>query len=66
MRCDLRQWDQALRLAETLQPTHIPHICLQYADKLAAEGEYEQALERCRLALCLFFYLGKGPALLGA
>ncbi|KAJ1492863.1 hypothetical protein T484DRAFT_1770086 [Baffinella frigidus] len=46
MRCDLRQWDQALRLAETLQPAQIPHICLQYADKLAAEGEYDQALER--------------------
>jgi len=51
MRCDLRQWDQALRLAETLQPARIPHICMQYAEKLSAESEYSQALERYTQAL---------------
>ena len=29
MRCALREWDKALRLAETLAPEQTPHICLQ-------------------------------------
>mmetsp|Transcript_13440 Transcript_13440/g.31546 ORF Transcript_13440/g.31546 Transcript_13440/m.31546 type:complete len:1359 (-) Transcript_13440:179-4255(-) len=51
MRCDLMQWDQAMRLAETLAPLQIPHICLQYAEQLQAKGEYEMALERYQKAM---------------
>ena len=34
MRCDLLQWDQAFDLANTLAPSRIPFISLQYAQQL--------------------------------
>jgi len=51
MRCSLREWDKAMRLAETLAPAQTPHICLQYAEQLQSQGEYEPALERYEQAL---------------
>lgn len=44
MRKDLRQWDVALRLAETLAPEQVPAISLELARSLEVRGEYAQAL----------------------
>lgn len=44
MRKDLRQWDVALRLAETLAPEQVPSISLELARSLEVRGEYAQAL----------------------
>ena len=51
MRCSLREWDKALRLAETLAPEQTPEICLNYAEHLQAQAEYEHALQRFGQAL---------------
>eukprot|EP00735_Rhodelphis_limneticus_P002837 TRINITY_DN1387_c0_g1::TRINITY_DN1387_c0_g1_i1::g.20098::m.20098 TRINITY_DN1387_c0_g1::TRINITY_DN1387_c0_g1_i1::g.20098 ORF type:complete len:1400 (-),score=364.31,sp/Q3UGF1/WDR19_MOUSE/44.20/0.0,IKI3/PF04762.7/0.00012,IKI3/PF04762.7/2.2,WD40/PF00400.27/1e+02,WD40/PF00400.27/1e+03,WD40/PF00400.27/0.025,WD40/PF00400.27/2.4e+03,eIF2A/PF08662.6/0.00032,Clathrin/PF00637.15/1.4e+03,Clathrin/PF00637.15/8.4e+02,Clathrin/PF00637.15/0.11,Clathrin/PF00637.15/0.91,Clathrin/PF00637.15/51,Clathrin/PF00637.15 len=45
MRCDLLQWEQALKLAETLAPQQVPEIARQYAQQLEFNGEYAAALE---------------------
>ena len=58
MQCDVMQWDQALRLAETLDPTSIPSICLQYAEQLHNQGEYEAALARYEQAGAGTFHAG--------
>jgi WD repeat-containing protein 19 len=58
MRCSLREWDKAMRLAETLAPAQTPHICLQYAEQLQSQGEYEGALQRYQQALQENFTVG--------
>jgi WD repeat-containing protein 19 len=58
MRCSLRQWDKAMRLAETLAPAQTPHICLQYAEQLQSQGEYEGSLQRYQQALQENFTVG--------
>ncbi len=58
MQCDVMQWDQALRLAETLDPASIPSICLQYAEQLQNQGEYEAALARYEQAGAGTFHAG--------
>jgi len=58
MRCSLREWDKAMRLAETLAPEQTPHICLQYAEQLQSQGEYEGALQRYQQALQENFTVG--------
>ena len=44
MRRDLLHWDQALKLATTLDPAAVPEISTQYAQQLEFKGEYEAAL----------------------
>ena len=38
MRRDLLQWEQALRLAQSLDPSQISHICTQFAQQLEFKG----------------------------
>ena len=45
MRRDLLQWDQALKLALTVQPDAIPAIAREYAAQLEVKGEYGKALD---------------------
>jgi WD repeat-containing protein 19 len=45
MRRDLMHWDRALQLAQTLDPSKIPLISREYAEKLELKGEYPRALE---------------------
>lgn len=45
MRRDLLQWDQALRLAETLAPDQVPEISLEWAKQLELRGDAARALK---------------------
>ena len=45
MRCDLMEWDKALKLASNLAPDEIPFICRQYGQQLEVKGDYNKALE---------------------
>uniref|UniRef100_A0A7S3LUV7 WD repeat-containing protein 19 n=1 Tax=Palpitomonas bilix TaxID=652834 RepID=A0A7S3LUV7_9EUKA len=45
MRKDLMQWEQAMRLAQTLSPESIPLISRQYASQLEFQGDYVAALD---------------------
>ncbi|KAJ8599437.1 hypothetical protein CTAYLR_008001 [Chrysophaeum taylorii] len=51
MRRDLLHWDQALKLAHTLDPDQEPYISVEYAQQLEFKGEYEPALNMFRSAL---------------
>ncbi|XP_071847434.1 WD repeat-containing protein 19-like isoform X2 [Apostichopus japonicus] len=44
MRRDLLHWDQALKLAKTLDPSQIPYISKEYAQQLEFLGDYPNAL----------------------
>ena len=51
MRRDLLQWDQALKLAQTLDASQVPDICVQYGQQLEFRGETEPALRMFDAAL---------------
>ena len=51
MRRDLLQWDQALKLAETLSAVQTPEICVKYGEQLESRGEVDQALKMFETAL---------------
>jgi len=51
MRKDLLQWDQALKLAQTLAPAHIPDICVRYGQQLEFKDETEKALHMYEMCL---------------
>ncbi|KAH8074262.1 hypothetical protein JL721_1813 [Aureococcus anophagefferens] len=51
MRRDLLHWDQALKLAHTLDPSQVPYISVAYAQQLEFKGEYETALRMFEAAL---------------
>lgn len=51
MRRDLLQWDQALKLAQTLDISQVPDICVQYGQQLEFRGETEPALRMFDAAL---------------
>ncbi|RZF45403.1 hypothetical protein LSTR_LSTR002846 [Laodelphax striatellus] len=44
MRQDILQWDQALQLARSLDPSQIPFISREYAQQLELTGQYSEAL----------------------
>ncbi|XP_039278793.1 WD repeat-containing protein 19 [Nilaparvata lugens] len=44
MRQDILQWDQALQLARSLDPSQIPFISREYAQQLELTGQYTEAL----------------------
>ena len=54
MRRDLMQWEQALRLAQSLDPPQIPYLCTQFAQQLEFKGEYASALTYYQKALQSF------------
>ena len=54
MRRDLLHWDQALKLAHTLDPAQVPHIQVEYAQQLEFKTDYEQALAIFQQALAAF------------
>ena len=51
MRRNLLQWDQALKLAQTLSPSSIAEICVHYGQQLEFRDEVDQALSLYELAL---------------
>ena len=51
MRRDLLQWDHALKLAQTLDSSQVPDICVQYGQQLEFRGETDQALKMFDSAL---------------
>lgn len=51
MRRDLLQWDQALKLAQTLESSQIPDICIRYGQQLEFRGEVDRALQMFESAL---------------
>ncbi|CAM9233510.1 unnamed protein product [Chrysoparadoxa australica] len=51
MRCDLLQWDQALKLAHTLAPEKVPSISVSLGQQLEFQGESEAALQMYEDAL---------------
>lgn len=51
MRRDLLHWDQALKLAHTLDPSQEPHISVEYAQQLEFDGDYETALRMFKVGL---------------
>ena len=51
MRKDLLQWDQALKLAQTLAPNYIPDICLHYGQQLEFKDETEKSLHMYEMCL---------------
>lgn len=42
---DLMNWEQALKIAESVAPQEIPLLSVQYAKQLEFKGEYRQALQ---------------------
>jgi len=54
MRRDLLHWDQALKLANTLDPSQLPYISVEYAQQLEFKGEYSSALKMFQNALDAF------------
>ena len=44
MRRDLLHWEQALKLAHSLDPSQVPAISCSYAQQLEFKGEYDPAL----------------------
>lgn len=51
MRKDLLQWDQALKLSQTLAPGQIPEICIRYGQQLEFKDETEKALHMYEMSL---------------
>ncbi|GAQ81709.1 hypothetical protein KFL_000880240 [Klebsormidium nitens] len=51
MRKDLRQWDQALKLARQLDPSSVGDISREYAQLLEMRGEFQPALDYYNQAL---------------
>jgi len=51
MRRDLLHWDHALKLAQTLDASQVPDICVQYGQQLEFKGETENALKMFDAAL---------------
>jgi len=45
MRKDLLQWEQALKLAESVAPDEIPDLSVEYAQQLEFKGEYKLSLD---------------------
>jgi WD repeat-containing protein 19 len=43
MRKDLKHWNEALKLADQLDPGSIPNICKEHAASLEMTGEYSNA-----------------------
>ncbi|KAL7750123.1 WD repeat-containing protein 19 [Sorochytrium milnesiophthora] len=43
MRRDLRQWEQALTLAQSISPQDVPTLCKEYAQQLENDGQYSEA-----------------------
>lgn len=61
MRQDLKHWNEALDLAEQIDPKSVPEICKQHALKLEVQGHYTQVMyfqkklyARCNWKTCLF------------
>lgn len=44
MRQDLKHWNEALDLAEQIDPKSVPDICQQHALKLEMQGHYSQVV----------------------
>jgi len=53
MRMDLLHWNEALKLAQTLSPTEVPEISVEYARQLEFKGEFSAALKMFEQALAL-------------
>jgi WD repeat-containing protein 19 len=52
MRCDLLQWDQALKIAEALNFTsRIPEICIKYGQQVEFRNDIELALRMYETAI---------------
>jgi len=51
MRKDLMHWEQALQLANTLSPAHVPDICVRYGQQLEFHEEFESAFRMFESAL---------------
>ncbi|GMH41872.1 hypothetical protein BSKO_09782 [Bryopsis sp. KO-2023] len=51
MRRDLKHWDQALELANQLDPASVPEICKEHAQKLEMHGDYVQARDQYKQAI---------------
>ena len=51
MRKDLMHWEQALQLANTLSPAHVPDICVRYGQQLEFHEEFESAFRMFEAAL---------------
>lgn len=51
MRKDLMQWDQALKLAQTLDPSQVPALSVEYAKQLEFKGENGQSLSMYQSAM---------------
>jgi WD repeat-containing protein 19 len=53
MRMDLLHWNEALKLAQTLSPSEVPEISVEYARQLEFKGEFSAALKMFEQALAL-------------
>ncbi|CAK9101199.1 WD repeat-containing protein 19 (Intraflagellar transport 144 homolog) [Durusdinium trenchii] len=51
MRKDLLHWEQALKLAEKVDPSQIPSISVEYAQQLEFKGDYRASLDMYQSAL---------------
>ena len=60
MRRDLLHWEQALKLAETLDQAQIPDINIQYGQQLEFRDEVDLALKMFESALSIVDSNGKG------
>eukprot|EP00957_Ditylum_brightwellii_P089283 6798487-Ditylum_brightwellii.AAC.1 len=45
MRCDLRHWEDALKLARSVAPQEVPEISLKFALELDFQGDFAAALD---------------------
>jgi WD repeat-containing protein 19 len=43
MRVDLKHWQEALRLAQQMDPEAVPVICKEQAQMMEVVGDYQQA-----------------------
>ena len=52
MRTDLKHWDEAMKLAEQLDPSSIGSISRQYAGMLEVRGDFSTALDYYQQVCC--------------
>lgn len=57
MRCDLQNWQIAIDLAKTLEPSKLPEISLSYAHQLEFHQQYHDALDKY-IYIIIIYYLG--------
>lgn len=51
MRCDLRQWDEAMTLAQELDPSQVGRISKELGQTLEMRNEFEAALQRYEVCM---------------